>query len=102
VNLLTPISQFQFSSLVQSAYPQTLDLGRFCAADPYLDSLLALTLPDLDFTQFFQRYMAGSFPTVCEQLLNTSYFIPDLTLLNKTSTFSADTFEPVVSGPILN
>jgi hypothetical protein len=101
LNNTYPLNQIQFSALIQSQYPQTMDLNKICTPDPYLISLLELTLPSLDFTQFYSRILPGSFPTICETLLDTNYFIPPPNKINITSTFSAESFQPVISGPIL-
>jgi len=97
--LTTPISQIQLSTLIQSAYPQTMDLDAVCPASTSLTDLLTILLPTIDFSKVYQRIVPGTFPTTCEQLLNTNYFIPNLAALNLTSTFSAESFQPVVSGP---
>lgn len=96
-----PLNQIQFSALVQSQYPQTMDLYRICIPDPIMLSMLENSLPDLNFTQFYSRILPGTFPTKCETLLETSYFIPPPNQLNITSTFSVESFQPVISGPIL-
>jgi hypothetical protein len=78
-----------------------LDLNRICVPDPIMLSMLENSLPDLNFTQFYSRILPGTFPTKCETLLETSYFIPPPNQLNITSTFSVESFQPVISGPIL-